>query len=115
MRNFRGYHFDMVVSELVDILGDEHVSTRETDKLVYSTDWWWVPQMWLYRGEAPVATDVIVHPGSAAEISRVLQVANTYRVPVVPWGGGSGSQGGAVPIFGGIILDTKRLDKIIEI
>jgi alkyldihydroxyacetonephosphate synthase len=115
MSNFRGYHLDMVLSELVDILGEDYVSTRETDKLAYSTDWWWVPQMWLDRGQAPVAPDVIIHPGSADEISRVLKVANAYRVPVVPWGGGSGSQGGALPIYGGIILDTKRLDKIIEI
>ena len=56
-----------------------------------------------------------MHPGSAEEIARVLQIANTYRVPVVTWGGGSGSQGGTIPIFGGIVLDVKRLDKILNI
>ena len=34
---------------------------------------------------------------------------------MVPWGGGSGTQGGALPIHGGIILDVKRLNKILEI
>ncbi|MBP7690709.1 MAG: FAD-binding oxidoreductase [Anaerolineales bacterium] len=105
----------MVLSELVDIVGEAHVSTRESDRLAYATDWWWVPQMWLDRAEEPVMPDVIVHPGSPEEIARVLQVANTYRIPVVPWGGGSGTQGGATPIYGGILLDVKRLDKLIEI
>ena len=36
-------------------------------------------------------------------------------MPVVPWGGGSGTQGGALPIHGGIVVDLKRLDRILEI
>jgi len=105
----------MILSELADVVGEEHVSTRDSDKLAYSTDWSWMSQMWLDRGEEPVAPDVVVHPGSAEEISRVLQIANVYRIPVVPWGGGSGTQGGATPVYGGIVLDVKRLDKIIAI
>jgi alkyldihydroxyacetonephosphate synthase len=72
-------------------------------------------QLWLDRGERPPMPDFIVHPGSAAEIGRVMQVAAIYGRPVVPWGGGSGSQGGAAPLYGGIILDTKRLNRILEI
>ena len=111
----RGLEYDMVLSELADAVGEEHISTRASDKLVYATDWSWMPQMWLDRGEEPPSPDFIVHPGSAEEIARVLQIANTYRVPVVTWGGGSGTQGGAFPIFGGIVLDVKRLDKIMDI
>jgi alkyldihydroxyacetonephosphate synthase len=111
----RGYPFDMILSELADVVGQDHISTRASDLLVYSTDWSWMPQMWLDRGQEPVAADVIVHPASAEEISRVLQIANVYRMPVVPWGGGSGTQGGAAPIFGGIVLDVKRLDQVLEI
>jgi len=111
----RGYAFDMILSELADVVGEAYISTRPSDKLAYATDWSWMPQVWLDRGEKPVTPDVIVHPGSAEEISRVLKIANVYKMPVVPWGGGSGTQGGAAPIFGGILLDVKRLDKIIAI
>ncbi len=38
-----------------------------------------------------------------------------HQVPVVAWGGGSGTQGGAVPISGGLVLDLRGLDTIIEI
>jgi alkyldihydroxyacetonephosphate synthase len=93
--------YEMIRSELEEIVGEGYVSTRESDRLVYATDWFWVPQMWLDRGEEPVKPDYIVHPNSAEEVAAIMQVANNFRIPVVPWGGGSGSQGGAAPVFGG--------------
>ncbi|RME84584.1 MAG: FAD-binding oxidoreductase [Caldilineae bacterium] len=105
----------MIRSELEDIVGQHFVSVEETDRLVYSTDWSWMPQMWLDRGERLPMPDYIVHPGSAEEISEIMDIANKYHLPVVPWGGGSGTQGGALPMFGGILLDMKRMNKIIEI
>jgi len=110
-----GIQTEMIRTELEQVVGIDHISTSEADKLVYSTDWFWLPQMWLDRGQRLRTPDYIVHPGSPQEISEIMKIANNYRVPVIPWGGGSGSQGGALPVFGGIILDTKRLNKIIEI
>jgi alkyldihydroxyacetonephosphate synthase len=116
MANHRSrFRFEMIRSELEEIVGPHFVSVDETDKLVYSTDWSWMPQMWLDRGQELMPPDYIVHPGSAEEIAEIMDIANKYRIPVVPWGGGSGTQGGAVPLYGGILLDTKRMDKIIEI
>ncbi|HEY53303.1 MAG TPA: FAD-binding oxidoreductase, partial [Caldilineae bacterium] len=106
---------EMIRSELEEIVGQHFISVDESDKLVYSTDWSWMPQMWLDRGEPLPPPDFIVHPGSAEEISEIMDVANKYKMPVVPWGGGSGTQGGALPMFGGILLDMKRMNKIIEI
>jgi alkyldihydroxyacetonephosphate synthase len=105
----------MVRSELEEIVGRDFISTDETDQLVYSTDWSWMPQMWLDRGERLPTPDFVVHPASPEEIAAILGLANRYRIPVVPWGGGSGTQGGALPIYGGILLDIKRLNRIIEI
>ena len=106
---------EMILSELSEIVGPDFVSVKESDKFVYSTDWAWMPQMWLDRGKELRPPDYIVHPGSAEEISEILEIANKYRIPVVPWGGGSGTQGAALPIFGGILIDMKRMDKIIAI
>ncbi|OHD48450.1 MAG: alkylglycerone-phosphate synthase, partial [Spirochaetes bacterium GWF1_41_5] len=46
---------------------------------------------------------------------KILKIANNYKIPVTPWGGGSGSQGGALPIYGGILMDMKRMNRLIEI
>ncbi len=102
-------------NELVTLLGGAYVSTRESDKLVYSADWSWMLQMWLDRGLEPTQPDFIVHPGSTEEVSGIMKIASQYGLPVVPWGGGSGSQGGAAPLFGGILLDTKRMDRMVAI
>ena len=111
----RAFMFNMILSELEDIVGQENVSTREADKLTYGVDYFWISRMWADRGETPPAADFIVRPGSAQEVSAVLKVANYYKLPVHTWGGGSGSQGGALPMAGGIILDTKRMSRLLEI
>jgi alkyldihydroxyacetonephosphate synthase len=110
-----GYMCDIMLSELADIVGYEHVLTGEADKLAYSNDVFWIPNLWIDRKENPYKPDYIVQPGSAQEVIKVLKFANREKIPVVPWGGGSGSQGGILPIYGGIMLDLKRLNKIIEI
>ena len=111
----QGIQSEMIRSELEDIVGQDFISVDKTDLLVYSTDWSWMAQMWLDRGQPLMPPDYIVHPGSPQEISDIMEIANKYRIPVIPFGGGSGTQGGALSVFGGIILDLKRLDKIIEI
>lgn len=114
MQQYR-FRSEMIRSELEEIVGQDNISVDENDRFIYSTDWSWMPQMWLDRGERLPTPDYIVHPGSPEEISEIVKVANTYRIPVVPWGGGSGTQGGALPLYGGIIVDTKRMNRIIEI
>ncbi|HEX6386066.1 MAG TPA: FAD-binding oxidoreductase [Anaerolineae bacterium] len=109
------FQSEMIRSELEEVVGPDFISVKESDKLVYSTDWSWMPQMWLDRGQPLVTPDYIVHPGSAEDVAEILHIANKYHIPVVPWGGGSGTQGAALPLFGGIVLDTKRLNKILEI
>lgn len=109
------FHHEMVRSELEDVVGVDHITTAEADRLVYSCDWFWANQMWLDRGRALTTPDYVVHPGSAQEVSAILRIANMYRIPVIPWGGGSGTQGGGAPIYGGITVDLKRLDELIEI
>jgi alkyldihydroxyacetonephosphate synthase len=111
----RKFHYEMIRSELEEVVGEGHISTRDSDRFVYSSDWFWLPQMWLDRGHPMPLPDYIVHPGSPEEIAAVLRIANAYNIPVIPWGGGSGTQGSAVALYGGIILDLKRLDQIIEI
>jgi glycolate oxidase len=59
--------------------------------------------------------EVVVRPASAREISEVMKIANRYRVPVTPRGGGTGLSCGAVPLYGGIVLALERMNRILEI
>lgn len=59
--------------------------------------------------------EVVVLPESAEEVAAVLRLANEERVPVTPRGAGTGLSGGAVPVCGGIVLLSDRMDRILEI
>jgi len=55
---------------------------------------------------------VLVKPASTEEVSRVLKMANEYRVPVFPVGGRTGLVGGCVPTKPGIVLSLERMNRI---
>jgi len=59
--------------------------------------------------------EAVVFPESTAQIVLILKLANEYRFPVTARGGGVGYTGGAVPVEGGIVIGTDRMNKIIEI
>lgn len=59
--------------------------------------------------------EVVVSPISAQEISQILKLANREKIPVTPRGAGSGLSGGAVPLFGGIVLSVERMNRILDI
>jgi alkyldihydroxyacetonephosphate synthase len=72
-------------------------------------DWWPLGLVWR-RDERQRATAIaIARPATAHEVADVLRVCSAYRVPVTTAGGRSGVNGGAVPVLGGIVLDTTRL------
>src|ERR1700733_5643440 len=65
----------------------------------------------LFRGHTPV----VLRPGSVAEVSAILKLANETGTPVVPQGGNTGLVGGQVPHHGEVVVSLNRLDKIREV
>jgi glycolate oxidase len=90
---------------LIALLGAAHVRTDDETRLAYGTDA-------LKRGRP---ADVVVWPGSTAEVSAVVKLCAAHRVPVVPRGAGTGYTGGAVPTRGGVVLSLERMNRILEI
>lgn len=93
------------MNELRTIVGSANVSAEKADRICYSYD----------ATQQSFLPDVVVHPGSTDEISRIMKLANRERIPVFPRGAGSGFSGGALPTKGGIVLCTERLDRILQI
>jgi alkyldihydroxyacetonephosphate synthase len=79
-----------------------------------SLDTYWKAKALAAAGR-PLLADAAVRPRTAEEVARTLAAAVKCGVVVVPRAGGSGSQGGAVPQLGGIVLDTSGLDRILEL
>ena len=106
--------FTQILTELEDAVGRDNCSTRVVDKVTHSVDYFWLSRMWADRGREMPLADFVVSPENAQEVSKVLKIANYYKLPVTTWGGGGGTQGGAIPVCGGILLDTKRMNKIYD-
>jgi FAD/FMN-containing dehydrogenase len=60
-------------------------------------------------------TAMVLRPGSVAEVSAILRLANETGTAIVPQGGNTGLVGGQIPHHGEIVLSLTRLDKIREV
>lgn len=107
--------WDVIRTELEDVVGVENVILDRADLITHGNDTFWLTYQYIENGKAPTLPNIVVLPGSTEEVSRVLQICNYYKLPVVPFGGCSGGQGGATPFAGGVSLDMKRMNRILEI
>jgi len=99
-----------LVQGLVQIVGEAHVSTSQSDRVSYSADFWPRAQIWKMGGDVErYPPDCVAWPASPEETFAIIRFCDEHGVPVVPYGGGSGVCGGTVPIHGGVVVDVKRM------
>ena len=88
------------------ISGDQYVIADEESRNNYSHD---------ETEHLHFLPDVIIKPRSTKEISEILKICNTAKIPVTPRGAGTGLSGGALPHLGGVLISTERMNSILEI
>ncbi len=88
------------------ILGAAHVQAGAQISLDYARD---------ELAEEQVLPEVLLEPGSAAEVAQIMQYASAQGLPVTPRGAGTGLCGAGVATPGGVMLATSRLNRILEI
>ncbi len=98
-----------IIAALQHIVGEKYVIYDDVEKMeAYAHDEVADPAF----AHMP---DVVVKPATAEEISAIMRLANRELIPVTPRGAGSGLSGGAVPVYGGILLSVERMNRILEI
>jgi len=95
-----------IVDALRAALGAAHVHVDDETRELHASD---------ETEDLAFIPEVVVTPGDADEIAAVMRIAGEHRVPVTPRGAGTGLSGGALPVYGGIVLSTRRLNRILEI
>jgi len=103
-----------LAAELRELLGGDGVSVEDAALDRASVDGArlspiLLEQMPLGRAE------VVAWPGSAEQIAQAVAAAVRHGVPVTPRGKGTGNYGQAIPMSGGLVLDTTRARRIVEI
>jgi glycolate oxidase len=91
---------------LADIVGEDRVSNSQEELFIYSRD---------SGAQPPRKVDFVVMPETVEEIQGIVKLANKEKIPITPLGGGFTLSALVVPNKGGIVLDMKRMDRIIEV
>ena len=99
----------VIVEELKAIVGASHLIAGDPEAMQdYSHD--------EVAGEQYARMpEVVVKPGTTEQVSQIMKLANRERIPVTPRGAGSGLSCGAVPAYGGILVSSERMNRILEI
>ncbi len=95
-----------IIRRLAEIAGPKAVFSDEDTLNIYSKD----ETIGLsYRPE------VVVKPTTSKEILEVMRLSTLENIPITPRGKGTGLSGGAIPVYGGIVLSCERMEKIVDI
>lgn len=102
------------LEELSALLG-ERVSLSEEDRILCGKDFWPLTNVWFMEGKIASLPDAVVWPETTEEVAAVIKIAKGYKIPVIPFGEGSGVLGGITAVEGGIVIDMKRMNRILSI
>ena len=95
-----------VLSALQEIVGEDYASASPEELYLYGRD----------LGTAqPHEPAFVVAPRSTEEVQEVVRLANREKLPITPVVGALSLTGVAVPLEGGISMDMKRMDRILEV
>jgi glycolate oxidase subunit GlcD len=95
-----------LLAELERIVGAADVLAEPEETLAYECDGF------AFHRHTP---DAVLLVANREEISRVIRFALAHNIPFVPRGAGTGLSGGALPRFGGLIIELSRMTAILEI
>ena len=90
------------------------VACSKGERLLYTRDQSEIPRFMkemMFRS----VPEVVAQPLSTEGVSAVLRFASSKGVPVIPRGAASSPFGGSVPVVGGIVIDTSRMNRIVEV
>ena len=103
-----------LLSTLRVLLGPANVIDGGESLETLSKDFYWYSPV-LKRQLDDKRAEAVVRPGTMDELHSTIIACCRARVPVVPRGAGTGNYGQCVPLYGGVVIDLARLDRIHEI
>lgn len=106
---------ETLIPDLIHLLGDSNVTGTLGERQRYSRD------AFLNYGNDSEdelfskTTDLVVRPHALAQVIQLVRMADSARIPLIPYGGGTGVMGAVAPIRGGITIDMKQFNTISDI
>jgi len=91
------------------------VSTEDQDLADHGRDWWPLAMHWAMQGKTPRKPHAVCRPTSTEHVVSIVTLCNENRIPLTVSAGRSGVCGAAIPVYGGVVLDTCLLASIISV
>ncbi len=102
-------------NEILTRLGPDAVRWDEATLEQHCRDTWCLSVLRALRGTLAARPLCVVSPREVDQICALLQYANQARVPIVPYGAGSGVCGGVLPADDAVVIDLRRMNQVLEI
>lgn len=96
-----------IITELAGIVGEKYVTDQPEMLYLYHYDF--------ITAEPEGKCDIVIMPNSAEEVQEIVKIANINKIPIVPWVSGINFGSLATPRKGGIVVDLRRLDRVLEV
>lgn len=106
MGNATAQKLDPILEELISIVGPENATNAKHIRYAYSYDLSFV------QAKLP---DYVVMASTVEQVQELMRFANREKIPVIPFTAGTNIGGLCIPERGGILLDLKKMNRIIEI
>lgn len=108
-------HVAHAVAALGAALPPGRCSTDAADLFAVSQDLWPRNVLRLYHGRAAVLPAAVVWPQSTLEVQQIVCWALEHRIALVPYGGGSGVVGGTTVGALQVVVDMKRMHRLVTV
>ncbi len=102
-------------SDLVALLGADSVAWDPESLAKHSRDSWPLAILRAVHRRPAETPACVVQPRDTESVSRTLRYASEHQVPVVPYGGGSGVCGGILPPEDAVVVDLRKMNRVLEI
>lgn len=96
------------IAELRQLFGEDSISTDDDDLRAHGYSEW----SSINIDQLPVA---VAYPQSTDEVSQIAKVCHKYKIPMIPYSGGSSLEANFAAPFGGMSIDFAHMDRIIEL
>jgi len=100
------------IALLKDIVGDDNVDMQQDELERHGLSEW---SSYIPNPEARYEPHVIVYPETTEQVSDIARVAHKYKLPIIPFSGGTSLEGHLSAPRGGICIDFAKMDRIIDI
>ena len=108
--NTKPHNFQAAWIDLCIMIGDEHVSEDEGDREFHSGSEWSS-----YNTKEHERPAIVVAPGTTEEVSKIMKMCHTRKIPVIGYSGGTSLEGHFSATKGGICIDFRRMDKVLKL